>query len=74
MFLFISLLVFVRLLGSQAPEYPVDMHWRILPSATSHYIRCRNTDQVFKTQIRSLRGVRSGDAIAPMLREPRKGA
>lgn len=36
-------------LGSKAPGYPQDIHLRILPSATSHYIRCRKIDQYFRS-------------------------
>jgi len=44
-------LVVDRFLGSKAPKYPPDMHWRYLPSATSHYIRWRVLDQYFGTRI-----------------------
>lgn len=41
-----------------------DIHEAIMPSATSHYIRCLAIDQVFKTRTGSLRGF----AIATKLR------
>jgi hypothetical protein len=51
MFLLFSSLVVDRFLGSKAPKYPPDMHWRYLPSATSHYIRWHEIDQYFGTRI-----------------------
>ena len=54
-------------LGSSAPRYFKDIHQQILPSATSHYIRCLDFDQYFRSQKGICAGVQSSGAIAAPL-------
>jgi hypothetical protein len=57
-----------RFLGSKAPRYLKDIHQQILPSATSHYIRCLAIDQYFRSQIPHLGGNRKCTEIAVLFR------
>ena len=61
-------------LGSKAPRYRLDMRWRYLPSATSHYIRCVKIDQYFGSVEAQIISFSSPYEFSPVIRHPRKAS